>query len=275
MVFCWRDNCFLLIPYIPNLSAQKAKNEAEGALKIAISKKDPLAIETASTNLDIANKQIDLSDKRVDSAQANLNDQPEIAANSTAEQKATQGAQTESLKYGEKRREQQSALDLVEAGEKARRPISLSSAEAKVESTNPQLALPQRIDINPMPKLDLKPGENLFDAYQRQREGIKLPSKSAKFPTSTASDIPPIDKTALALNSASIQPRESAGTNQFVEALKLANQGIEQRLDKLIDSMALVASTPRSLTVSTANPIDDTADLMNRIGRGQVMSAGM
>jgi hypothetical protein len=91
------------------LSAQKSKNEAEGALKIAISKKDPLAIETAQTNLDIANKQVDLSNERVDSAQANLNDQPEIAANSTAEQKATQGAQTESLEYGEKRRERQSA----------------------------------------------------------------------------------------------------------------------------------------------------------------------
>ncbi|MEH1821539.1 MAG: hypothetical protein V7L31_21070 [Nostoc sp.] len=126
----------------------------------------------------------------------------------------------------------------------------------------------EKIDINQMPKLDLKPGESIFDAYQRQREEMKLP-------TGAKADIPPVDKTSLAINSTSIQPRESAGGNQFVEALKMANQGIEQRLDRLIESMVTVARTPRSLTVSTANPIDDAADLMNRMSRGQVMAGGM
>lgn len=256
------------------LSAQKAKNEAEGALKIAISKKDPLAIETAQTNLDIANKQIDLSNQRVDSAQANLNDQPEIAANSTAEQKATQGAQTESLKYGEKRRERQSALDLVEAGEKAGKPMSLSSAEVKTQ-ISPDLTLPQKIDINPMPKLELKPGENLFDAYQRQREGMKLPTQGTELPGSRKVDIPPVDKTALAVNSTTIQPREASGGNQFVEALKMANQGIEQRLDALSSAIITLANTPRSLTVQSPNPVDDAAKLMSDMSRGQVMAGGM
>ncbi|MEH2148587.1 tape measure protein [Nostoc sp.] len=256
------------------LSAQKAKNEALGALKIAIAKKDPLAIETAQTNLDIANKQVNLSNERVDSAQANLNDQSEIAANSTAEQKATQGAQTESLEYGEKRRERQSALDLVEAGEKARRPMSLSSAEVKTQ-ISPDLALPQKIDINQMPKLDLKPGESLFEAYQRQREGMKLPNESVKFPASSKGDIPPMDKTAAILNSSAIQPRESVGGNQFVEALKMANQGIEQRLDALSSAIITLANTPRSLSVSSPNPVDDAAKIMNNFSRGQVMAAGM
>ncbi|MEH2393680.1 MAG: tape measure protein, partial [Nostoc sp.] len=316
------------------LSAQKAKNEASGALKIAIAKKDPLAIETAKTNLEIANKQIDLSNERVANAQANLNDQPEIAANATAEQKATQGAQTESFEYGEKRRQRQGAIDLVETGEKARRPMSLSSAEIKAGSTSgskdPQMTLPRKIDINQMPKLELKPGENIFQAYQRQREGTeslaqevlpssininplpklelkpgenifegymrqsekrglgvspsgaifqdrnetKLPTLGAALPSNKA-DMPPMDKTALAVNSTTIQPREEAKGNQFVEALKMANQGIEQRLDALKSAIITLANTPRSLTVSTANPIDDTADLMNRIGRGQVVAQGM
>ncbi|MBW4677143.1 MAG: tape measure protein [Desmonostoc geniculatum HA4340-LM1] len=257
------------------LAAQKAKNEAEGALKIAISKKDPLAIETAQTNLDIANKQIDLSNERVANAQANLNDQPEIAANATAEQKATQDAQNQSFEYGEKRRQRQGAIELVEAGEKARRPISLSSAEAKVESTNPQLALPQRININQMPKLDLKPGESIFDVYQRQREGMKLPSESAKFPTSIKADIPPMDKTAAAINSASIQPRDTSSGNQFAESLKMANQGIEKQLAVLSDRILQLANTPRSLTVQTPNAVDDAAKLMNDLSRGQVVGAGL
>ncbi|MHC5731067.1 MAG: hypothetical protein ACYTXY_44625, partial [Nostoc sp.] len=123
------------------------------------------------------------------------------------------------------------AIDLFETGVKGHRPMSISDAEAKAGSAESELAFPQRIEANQMPKLDLKAGENLFEGYQRQRENMKLPSASAKFPTSTAPDIPPMDTTSLALNSASIQLRESAGGNQFVEALKMANQGIEQRLD--------------------------------------------
>ncbi|MEH1808494.1 hypothetical protein [Nostoc sp.] len=84
-----------------------------------------------------------------------------------------------------------------------------------------------------------------------------------------------MDKTALAVNSSAIQPRESSSGNQFVEALKLANQGIEQRLDKLIDSMALVASTPRSLSVSSPNPVDDAAKIMSDMSRGQLVGAGL
>ncbi|MEH2029813.1 MAG: tape measure protein [Nostoc sp.] len=256
-------------------AAQKAKNEAEGALKIAISKKDPVAIETAQTNLDIANKQIDLSNQRVESAQANLNDQPEIAANATQEQKVRAGTETQNFQAGEDRRKRGTALDLVEAGEKAGKPMSLWEAEAKTGSTNPQMALPQKIELNPMPKLDLKPGENIFDAYQRQRDEMKLPNQKAVLPKTGKADIPPQDKTTLAINSSSIQPRESAGGNQFVEALKMANQGIEQRLDALSSAIITLANTPRSLTVSTANPVDDTAKIMNNFSRGQVLGAGM
>ncbi len=146
--------------------------------------------------------------------------------------------------------------------------MSMSDAEAKAATASPQFALPQKIELNQMPKLDLKPGENIFDAYQRQRDGMKLPSGSKV-------DIPPVDKTALAVNSTSIQPRESGSGNQFVEALKMANQGIEQRLDALKTAIITLANTPRSLTVQTPNAVDDAAKLMNDFSRGQVMAGGM
>ncbi|QLE42244.1 tape measure protein [Nostoc sp. C052] len=256
------------------LSAQKAKNEAEGALKIAIAKKDPIAIETAKTNLEIANKQIGLSNERIASAQANLNDQPEIAANAIQEQKAVQGAETSSLQATINRSDRTTALNLVESSAQAGKPINLSEAEAKAR-VNPEFALPQRIDINQMPKLDLKPGENLFDAYQRQRDEMKLPSQKAVLPKTGKADIPPQDKTTLAINSSSIQPRESGSGNQFVEALKMANQGIEQQLATLNDRILQLANTPRSLTVQSPNPVDDAAKLMNNFSRGQVVGAGM
>ncbi|MHC5779321.1 hypothetical protein, partial [Nostoc sp.] len=256
------------------LASQKSKLEADAALKIAIAKKDPLAIETAKVGVELANKEIVLGDRRVESAQANVNDQPEIAANSTQEQKVTQNTENQNFQSEEKRRERKTALTLVEAGEKAHRPMDLTTAENKAGTINPTLAFPTKIESNPMPSLNLKPGENLFEGYQRQREGMKLPSASAKFPTSIT-DIPPMDKTTTSVSSASIQPRESAGGNQFVEALKMANQGIEQRLDALRGAIMTLANTPRSLTVSTANPVDDAADFMNRMSRGQVMAGGM
>lgn len=99
----------------------------------------------------------------------------------------------------------------METSEKAGKPISLSEAEERTRSAS-EFALsqsPQRIQFNPMPELKLKPGENLFDAYQRQREEIKLPSTGVKLPSATKIDIPPIDKTADAFKSTGIQPRES------------------------------------------------------------------
>ncbi len=257
------------------LAAQKSKLEADAALKIVIAKKDPLAIETAKAGVELADKEVNLSSMRVDSAQANLNDQDKISANSTQEQKVTQGTENQNFQAEEKRRERKTALDLVETGEKAHRPMSLTTAEDKAGRINPTLASPKSFESNPIPSLNLKPRENLFEGYQRQREGMKLPSQSAKFPTSTIADMPPMDKTAQAINSDRIQPREGAGGNQFVEALKMANQGIEQRLDALRGAIMALANTPRSLTVSTANPVDDAADLMNRMSRGQVMAGGM
>ncbi|MEH2102843.1 MAG: hypothetical protein V7K76_24475 [Nostoc sp.] len=161
---------------------------------------------------------------------------------------------------------------MFETSERAGKPIDLSEAEKNRSS--PQFALPQRIELNPMPKLDLKPGESIFEAYQRQREGMKLPTRGAELP-STKADIPPVDTTAMHALQANIQPRETTGGNQFVEALKMANQGIEQRLDALNSAIMTLANTPRSLTVQTPNAVDDAAKIMNNFSRGQVMSAGM
>ena len=41
------------------------------------------------------------------------------------------------------------------------------------------------------------------------------------------------------------------------------------------DRILQLANTPRSLSVSTANPVDDAAKLINDLSRGQVMATGM
>ncbi|MEH2201180.1 tape measure protein [Nostoc sp.] len=241
------------------LAAAKSKLEAEGALRIAQLKKDPVAIASAKVGLEIADREIKLSDKRLNNALANLSIQDELDASAKTAQSVGQDAAIKSTESANNLSRQGSALELVEAGAKAGNPMSLASAESKTRGqVSPELALPRKIEINQMPKLDLKAGENIFDAYQRQRDAI-----------------PPLDKTAQMADATKINPQSSSNQSQFAEALRLANQDVVQRLDKLIDSMATVANTPRSLTVQTPNPVDDAAKLMNDLSRGQVVGAGL
>jgi hypothetical protein len=56
--------------------------------------------------------------------------------------------------------------------------------------------------------MEIKPGENIFEAYQRQRDEMKLQALGMKLPVSSKADIPPVDKTAQAFNSTNIQVKE-------------------------------------------------------------------
>jgi hypothetical protein len=89
-------------------------------------------------------------------------------------------------------------------------------------------------------------------------------------------DIPPMDTTALDLQASRLKaPDTTSGYAQFAEALKAANQGIEQRLDTLSDRILQLASSPRSLSVTSANPIDHAADFYNKIAKNQTAAAGL
>lgn len=281
------------------LAAAKSKLEAEGALRIAQIKKDPIAIESAKVGLEIAGREIDLGDKRLDNALKNLGIQDELTKNATMAQEITGRTAIDQQLAADSTRKQQGALENAEARapkkesgdlrgnvsedkgkRRGRRPGRIGETFIEngrtikdgVDITNhqedktpaPDLQLPKRIEINQLPELNRKPGENLFEAYQRHNE-LSLKGKSA--------DMPPTDLLVSVLNKAGIQVSDS-GYSQFAESLKMANQGIEQRLDKLIDSMSTVANTPRNLTVQTPNPVDDAAKLMNDLSRGQVVGAG-
>ncbi len=277
------------------LAAAKSKLEAEGALRIAQIKKDPIAIESAKVGLEIAGREIDLSDKRLDNALKNLGIQDELTKNATMAQEITQRTAIGQQLAADSTRKQQGALENAEAraqpyesnvGEdkgkrRGRRPGRIGETSIEngrtikdgVDITNhqedktpaPDLQLPKRIEINQLPELNRKPGENLFEAYQRHNE-LSLKGKSA--------DMPPTDLLVSVLNKAGIQVSDS-GYSQFAESLKMANQGIEQRLDALSSAIITLANTPRSLTVSSPQPVDDAAKIMNNFSRGQVVGAGM
>jgi hypothetical protein len=87
--------------------------------------------------------------------------------------------------------------------------------------------------------------------------------------------IPMPDKTAQAVEASKVNPSMSDRASAFGEALKIANQEVVQRLDRLVESMAAVVSTPRSISISSPHPFDDAADLLGKAQRAGMRAAGM
>lgn len=271
------------------LSAAKSKLEQEAALRIAIAKKDDVGIKSAQIGLEIAQREINLSDKRLANSLENLAAQDELASNATKAQEVTQKTAIDQQLAADGARKQANALELVESSVKKiddstkktdpnkrgrvikdgvditnyyyDEALNIAQRNPRAPGTDPVeaignmkpapgLQLSNSLDINPLPKLNLKPGEDTFAAYQRMRE----------------TPVPTVDK---------VKPAVSDRVSAFGEALKIANKEVVQRLDKLIDSISTVAKSPRSLTVQTPSPVDDAAKILSDMQRGSMAAAGL
>ncbi|MBD2437361.1 tape measure protein [Nostoc sp. FACHB-110] len=249
------------------LSAAKSKLEADAALRIAQVKKDPAAIESAKIGIEIANREADLSNQKLDNAIANLGIQDELSRNAILAQEVTQRSAISQQLAADGARKQASALERVEASVKKTSETqhsALSTQHSNVEGwENPYIQ---------------KKGEGLF-AYESRLNWARMTGQliETNNRTWTKSDevigggLPPIDKTATMVDAAKVVPAAS----NIVDSLKMANQGIEQRLDTLSDRILQLANTPRSLSVTTPNPVDDAAKIMNDVSRAAVKGAGL
>jgi hypothetical protein len=278
------------------LAAAKSKLEAQSALRVAQIKKDDIGIQSAQVGIELADRGIALADKRVDSAQKNLAIQDELAQNAVKAQTATQGNAIAQQQAADSARKQAGALERVDAIA-ARREALAKRNEASIASESKQDQGNKSTEgwENPYTQ---KPGEDIF-AYNLRINTMKMQGQIVET-KNTASivdqsgfnyskgmrnelslspkklDIPPMDTTALDLQASRLKaPDTTSGYAQFAEALKAANQGIEQRLDTLSDRILQLASSPRSLSVTSANPIDHAADFYNKIARVQTAAAGL
>lgn len=245
------------------LSAAKSKLEADAALRIAQVKKDPYAIESAKIGIEIANREADLSNQKLDNAIANLNIQDELSRNAILAQEVTQRSAIDQQLAADGARKQASALERVEASVKKTSEAQSSANAQNVEGwENPFIH---------------KKGESMFD-YGLRINKAKMFGQIRETSNRTwgksdeiiSGGLPPIDRTAAMVDSAKIAPQIN-----FADSLKSANQGLEQRLDTLSDRILQLANTPRSLSVSTPNPVDDAAKIMNDVSRGAVRGAGI
>ncbi|MBD2489010.1 tape measure protein [Aulosira sp. FACHB-615] len=246
------------------LSAAKSKLEAEAALRIAQVKKDPAAIESAKIGIEIANREADLSNQKLDNAIANLSIQDELSRNAILAQEVTQRSAIDQQLAADGARKQASALEKVEASVKR-----TSETQHSVPGT-------QNSDNWENPFIQKK-GESMFDYGLRINKAkmlgqiIETNNRTwGKSDEVIGGGLPPIDRTAAMVDAVKIAPQIN-----FADSLKSANQGVEQRLDTLSDRILQLANTPRSLSVSTPNPVDDAAKIMNDVSRAAVRGSGI
>lgn len=175
---------------------------------------------------------------------------------------------------------QRSAIDQQLAADGARKQASaLERVEASVKQTSEvqSSANAQNVDAWENPFIQKK-GESMFDYGLRINKAIMFGQMiETNNRTWSKSDeiigrgLPPIDRTAAMVDAAKVAPQ----VNNFADSLKTAHQGMEQRLDTLSDRILQLANTPRNLSVSTPNPVDDAAKILNDVSRAAVKGAGL
>ena len=239
------------------LKARQAVVAAQGELDKAKETKDPETIKTAQTGLELAQQGLDLAGKQVAAAQDNLRVQPELAQNAIAAQRASQGAAIDSAYATERGRQNAESIERVKAGGTGFN--LLNSAEGQ-ESL----------------RLGLNPRESAED-YQNRYLGIN-PRESAEAYQNRYLGLRPSPVVGQLQDAGKVVDKVKPvdGFSRFTEGLKLANRGIEERLDKLITAHQVVAHKPTvgNLIVSSPQPVSDASKVMLDIARQGVVSAG-
>ena len=221
------------------VAAQMAVLEAETSKLQAQQELQTARAKGDRTGETIALNKIELADAKTGLALQGLADFEELANNATQAQKFSQQAERAKLNADINNK----ALDTGAAfGGLRRGRFKMPKFPSLVEEQ------PRHISVN---QLDLKPkqGENIFESYMRQRQEMKDLSKKP-------------------------QASNPTGFKGLVEGLKAANRGVEERLERLIANFDKLG-TPRSLTVTTPNPVDDAAKIMNDVSRIGLKGAGV
>lgn len=157
-------------------------------------------------------------------------------------------------------------------------PPDQSGSRGLDRSTSTEAFLARSLQIDPsesaesyqIRRLGLDPKESA-ESYQIRRLGID-PRKTALAPLNPSPTEAALTNATKPVDTSTSQ---TSGFSQFVDGLKEANKGIEQRLDQLIQGMATSAASPRNLYVSSPTPVSDAAQIYSDLARGMTTAAGL
>jgi tape measure domain-containing protein len=130
---------------------------------------------------------------------------------------------------------------------------------------------PKQIEFGTIPKLDMKSGENMFEAYMRSRGDSPLSPKPRE--NIFEAYMRQQEESRKLANEGKIKPNEP-NTDLFAQSLKAANQDVVKKLDEILAAYQS-NKMPTNLTVTTPDPVDDAAKILNDLAKMQVLDAGI
>lgn len=222
------------------LNAQRDILVKQGELDKAVITKNQQAIAIASIDLQIARDKLGISGQQLANAQANLAVQQEISAEEMAAMRATQSATREQMKTEELLRKQRQAEATPSTGFTSMGFTSLSmGSEVKARALGGSVS-------RSTPYLVGERGPELF-----------VPSASGQIVSSAALRAKPYTAVNTVIPQA---PAPVMATERF-------NKDVVGELQKINQNIGAIASEPRSISVSTATPMEDTMRIMSDINR--------
>ncbi|MGL5922737.1 hypothetical protein, partial [Chroococcidiopsis sp.] len=258
------------------IRSQQAIIEAEGKLEAANKSKDANAIAAANLGIILADRQLDLSNRQLDNAAKNLSVQSELSRNATLAQNATQEAALAQANAAIAAKRQASALEQAETSiSKIGTNLSALGSEEK-QNKKPRFSsifeasrramFGQSNEPSPIPTI--KTTRGLAPEYFNLKAVTqRTPSAPFAMPSPSVEGINELSKAQK------LEPTNNS-TN-FSDSLKSAVKGVEARLDKLNETIGKAINSPRSLYVSSPEPITDAVSILADLNRLNVQSSGL
>jgi len=138
-----------------------------------------------------------------------------------------------------------------------------------------RLKLAQGIDPNETAEARLKRSQGI-DPTLTAETRLQRSQGILALPSSATALLNPQTNQQLNQAAKTVTPDiNNARYTQFVDAIKTANRGIEEKLQKIVDGLLEVARSPRQLYVSSPQPVQDASRVLSDVTRGAVLNAGL
>ncbi|AUB37406.1 Phage-related tail protein [Nostoc flagelliforme CCNUN1] len=255
-----------ILDYKANQSQIQAKANLEKATQLG----DKNAIASAQSEIKTADLSKEVAAKSIDAAKRGVEIQGELAENARLAQIAQQEGAQAQRDAAHAALDQAAALEIAEARAKE---IARIEANAKAARD----AADKAAGKEPSPQEDTPKNSFYSSPVSRSAAPDALTTK-----LSTADKASPqfsgasngLDDLAKWSNQTSAAMESRSTSNTSMES-KLSNSDVVTELQKMNGNLTAIASRPSALTVTTANPVSDAADVYSNISKNAVRSANL
>lgn len=245
--------------------ATSAREQAQANLEKAKISGDTRAIATAQSEVKSTVLQEAAANKLVGLADRGISMLDEYESNSRAALNAQGAAADATAKATEGDRRDKSALTLAQAKDKdAKAGVAVSTYDPISESSNVRAGTTGEDDAATQMN-------NVRSQYPATSITGDTLSAGTKFPSSNNNGLADLTNIANQIRSHG-KTNNSTGIKDGVTS---SGADIGAKLDKLGEQLKALASRPTTLTVTTANPVSDAADIYGKLSKNAVANSGL